>query len=38
MRLCRELGGMTLEEMMQRMSAAEFTLWCAEYELRAADK
>ena len=38
MRICRDIGGMTLEEMMRRMSAAEYTLWCAEYELEAAER
>jgi hypothetical protein len=33
MRLCKELGGMTLEEMLNRMSGNEMAEWQAYYLL-----
>jgi hypothetical protein len=33
MSLCRELGGMTVCEMLDRMSASELVYWTAFYKL-----
>lgn len=37
MSLCKELGGMTYEEMLQRMSSREVTKWIAYNELEKDD-
>jgi hypothetical protein len=38
MQLARELGGMTLEEMLERMSSAEILMWMALYAIEDEDK
>ena len=38
MRICQALGGMTLQEMRQRMTGAEFALWIAHFELEASER
>lgn len=37
MSLCKELGGMTYEEMLSRMSSREVTKWIAWNELERED-
>lgn len=36
--LCEHLGGMTVDEMLERISSAELTKWKGLFEVRAAER
>lgn len=38
MTLCRTLGGMTVEEMLDRISSSELVQWHALYEIEAEEE
>lgn len=38
MKLCRELGGMTLEQMLSNMSSSEYSTWKAFFVLEEEEQ
>ena len=36
--LCLEIGGMTVDEMLNRMTSAEITYWAARYRIKRVEQ